>query len=38
MDDDKFVDINSNCDAGDERFVELRGIFILIEYFALRIY
>lgn len=25
MDDDSFVNINENCDAGDERFVELRG-------------
>lgn len=25
MDDDKFVEIHSNCDAGDDRFVELRG-------------
>lgn len=26
MDDESFVNINENCDAGDERFVELRGI------------
>lgn len=25
MDDENFVNINENCDAGDERFVELRG-------------
>lgn len=25
MDDENFVNINENCDAGDDRFVELRG-------------
>lgn len=25
MDDENFVNINENYDAGDERFVELRG-------------
>lgn len=25
MDDDSFVKINKHCDAGDDRFVELRG-------------
>lgn len=26
MEDDSFVNINEHCDAGDERFTELRGL------------
>lgn len=26
MDDESFVNINEHCDAGDERFLELRGL------------